>query len=325
MKPVRFIFTWLCLIAAVTAVIWGSFALKARFGHEPAEEEEAAAGEEAKPMDAEAIERLGVKLSPLAPAVWQEQISAFGRVVDPVPLVTLQNERLLAEAALKASEAEVARSRTLFGTGENISRKALEQAEALAAADRLKLQAAEQRFLLEWGPVIEAQRADLTARLLSGDTVLIRAEPAGAEVPDKQPAKARVLVPGRADPLEAEVLSAAPSVDLKSQAAAWFLTLEKPPCQLPAGLAAGVQLAGDGEEASGVLIPQEAVLYFEGEAWVFTEGEEKGHFERRQVALNHVLKGGWFTAEDFKAGDQVVTTGAASLLAEELKSQIEGD
>ena len=51
------------------------------------------------------------------------------------------------------------RARKLFEGGENIARKSLEQAEAMVTADRLKLQAAEQRFLLEWGPEIEKDRA----------------------------------------------------------------------------------------------------------------------------------------------------------------------
>ena len=326
MKFTRIIVTWLCLLAAIAAVIWGSFELKERFGHEPAEEdEEHAAAAEKKPLDAEAIERVGVELTPLAAAKWQEQTAAFGRVVDPAPLVTLQNDRLLAEAALKASEAEVERARKLFEGGENIARKVLEQAEAAVTADRLKLQAAEQRFLLEWGPEIDESRADLIAQLLSGKIVLLRAELSSAAVPDEAPEKARVLVAGHDEPLAAQVIAAAPAVDAKSQAAAWFLKMEKPKHPLPPGLSVNVEFAGDEKPEDGVLIPAKAVLHYLGEAWVFTEGEEKGHFERKQVELAHALTGGWFAAEDFKPGEKVVTTGAASLLADELKAQIEGD
>ena len=125
--------------------------------------------------------------------------------------------------------------------------------------------------------------------------------------------------------MEAAVIGVAPSVDMKSQTAAWFLKLEKPARPLPPGLSLAVAFAGDGKPEDGVLIPSSAVLHFQGAAWVFAEEGEKGHFERKQVGLEHALTGGWFAAEDFKAGDKVVTTGAASLLADELKAQIEGD
>ena len=324
MKFFRAILTWLCILAVIAAVIWGSFVLKEHFGHEP-EEEEAAAVEEKKPLDAEAIERAGVELTPLTAAKWSEQIPGFGRVADPAPLVALHYERLAAEAALKASQVEVDRARKLFEGGENIARKALEQAEALVAADRLKFQAAEQKFLLDWGPEIDKNRAELIAGILSGRTVLIRGELASAEIPDEAPATARVMIPGHGEPVEAAVIGAAPAVDVKSQTAAWFLKLEKPARPLPPGLSLAVEFAGGGKEEAGVLIPAKAVLHFQGGAWVFSEGAEKGHFERRQVELEHALAGGWFAAQDFKPGDKVVTSGAASLLADELKAQIEGD
>jgi hypothetical protein len=155
--------------------------------------------------------------------------------------------------------------------------------------------------------------------------VLIRAEPTSSAGPDEKPATARITVPGHSDPLDATVLAPAPAVDTKSQAAAWFLKLEKPAHSLPPGLSVGVELVTGEKDEPGVLIPAKAVLHFQGAAWVFIPGEEKGHFERKLVSLEHALKGGWFAAEEFKPGDKVVTTGAASLLAEELKSQIEGD
>ena len=324
MKPVRVIITWLCILAVIAAVIWGSFELKERNGHEPEEEEEAAA-EEAKPLDAEALKRAGVELTPLAAAKWREQIPGFGRVVDPATLVALQNERLVAEAALKASEAEVARARKLFDGGENIALKAVEQAEAVVAADRLKLQAAEQKFLLEWGPEIDKGRDELIEAVLSGKMVLIRAELATAAVPVMSIPKVRVRLSGHDEPLGATAIGPAPTVDAKSQTAAWFVLMGKSDYQLFPGMSVDVEFSGDEKEEDGVLIPAKAVLHFQGEAWVFAEGEEKGHFERKQVELEHALSGGWFAAEDFKAGEKVVTTGAASLLADELKAQIEGD
>jgi multidrug efflux pump subunit AcrA (membrane-fusion protein) len=323
MRSVRAVLFWLCFLAVIAAVVWGSFMMKEHFGHEP-EEEEHAEAEKPSALDDEAIERMGLEVTPLAAASWKERTEGFGRVVDPSPLAALSSERHAAEAAVRASEAEVERSRKLV-TSENVARKALEQAELTAAADHIKLQAARQRFLLEWGPAIEKDSDTLIEELLSGKTILIRAEPASAALPDKPPSAAHVTVPGHSEPIAAAVLAPAPLVDAKSQSLAWFLKLEKPAFALPPGLSLAVDFEEDGKEESGVLIPAKAVLYFQGTAWVFVPGEEKGHFERKPVSLEHPLKGGWFAAEEFKPGDKVVTAGAASLLAEELKSQIEGD
>jgi len=217
------------------------------------------------------------------------------------------------------------RSRKLFENGENIARKALDLAEAQAASDRLKLRAAEQRFLLEWGPVIDRDRVALIDGLLAGKTVLVRAELTAMAQPETPPATASVTVPGSNEPLAATVLSAAPRVDAKSQTAAWFLTLPTPRQPLPSVLAWDVGPAAAGEAETGVLIPAVAVVLFEGQAWIFGEGDEPGRFERKAVELTRALPGGWFAARDFKPGDRIVTAGAASLLADELKAQIEGD
>jgi membrane fusion protein, multidrug efflux system len=324
MRSVRVILAWAFLIAVIAAVIWGSFELKERYGHEPEDEEEHTGKEKAEGLDDEAIERLGLELTPLAAASLRENTPAFGRVVDPSPLVALANDRRGAEAALRASEAEVTRSRTLAAS-ENIARKALEQAEAMVAADRVKLQMIEQRFLLEWGPAIDKDRDALIEALLSGKTVLIRAEAASSTIPDTSPAAAHVIIPGHVEPLDAAVLAPAPTVDAKSQAVAWFLKLDKPARPLPPGFSVRVEFLTEGKQETGVLIPAKAVLHFQGAAWVFVAGEEKGHFDRKPVSLEHGLTGGWFAGKEFKPGDKVVTTGAASLLAEELKSQIEGD
>ncbi len=325
MRSFRVLLTWVCLLAVIAAVVGGSFMLKEKYSPHAEEEEHAESGKHGGGLDAEAMEKAGVELTPLEAASWKERIHAYGRVVDPSPLVTLDNERRAAEAALQASEAEVERSRDLFAKGGNIARRAVEQAEAQVAADRLKLRATEQRFLLEWGPVIERDREALIAQLLSGEAVLIRAESASSMLPGKPSTTAEVLIPGQAEPREAAVLASAPLVDMKSQAVAWFLKLEKPPVPLPPGLSVDVGLGAGGNEESGVLVPAKAVLHFQGAAWVFVPGEEAGHFERRGISLEHAMKGGWFEAGEFKAGDKVVTAGAASLLAEELKSQIEGD
>jgi hypothetical protein len=67
-------------------------------------------------------------------------------------------------------------------------------------------------------------------------------------------------------------------------------------------------------------VPREALVRFEGGAWVYVQtGEET--FRRSLVTLDVPLENGWFIQGTLKPGDQVVITGAQQLLSEELKSR----
>ncbi|MBI3882622.1 MAG: hypothetical protein HY301_21490 [Verrucomicrobia bacterium] len=93
--------------------------------------------------------------------------------------------------------------------------------------------------------------------------------------------------------------------------------LEKNP--LPPGAAIVAWLTKKGEPENGVLVPREAVVRFNGLAWAYVKTGD-GTFTRREVESEQLVEGGWFTTHNFKAGDEVVTTGAQQLLSEELKT-----
>ena len=83
-----------------------------------------------------------------------------------------------------------------------------------------------------------------------------------------------------------------------------------------------LKLAGDAQ--TGVLVPRNAVVRFNGAAWIYLQtGEE--NFSRVEVALGSPLTDGWFVRAGLKSQDKVVIVGAQQLLSEELKGQIGGD
>jgi hypothetical protein len=77
-----------------------------------------------------------------------------------------------------------------------------------------------------------------------------------------------------------------------------------------------------GELQSGVVVPREALVRFNGTTWVYLQTGD-GTFQRTMVALEQPVAEGWFVGHGLGAGQKVVTVGAQELLSEELKGSAE--
>ncbi len=254
---------------------------------------------------------------------------AFGRVLDPTPIVTLDGELAAAEAAFTASRAQYERSQELFKSGENLARKTFEAAEAQFRADQIKVDGLRRSALLGWGAVFSAldaaARREFVERLVRGDSALIRVDILPGDALAEQPKRARVLVLGReAQPVETQHLTPAADVDAKTQAQGFILRVDAPPFPLRPGMALTAWLELPQPARAGFAVPRSAVLRHDGRAWVYVQEEEE-KFVRKPVTLDTPLDGdkGWFIAESggIKADDLLVITGAQALLSEELKAQ----
>jgi multidrug efflux pump subunit AcrA (membrane-fusion protein) len=80
-------------------------------------------------------------------------------------------------------------------------------------------------------------------------------------------------------------------------------------------------LLSDGEEVEGVLVPDAAVVQWEGLAWAYLR-RGPGEFARVRVATGRPAKGGWIVGEPLEPGDTVVVTGVQELLSEEFRAQV---
>ena len=73
-----------------------------------------------------------------------------------------------------------------------------------------------------------------------------------------------------------------------------------------------------------LVIPRSAVVQQDGRTWAYVQtGDDR--FERRAVPLDQPSGNGYVVTRGFAAGDKIVTTGAQTLLSEELKSSNEAD
>jgi hypothetical protein len=79
---------------------------------------------------------------------------------------------------------------------------------------------------------------------------------------------------------------------------------------------------GQGGSASeGVLVPDPAVVQWEGLAWAYRQ-RAPGRFERARVTTSRPAPGGWIAGPPFAPGDSVVVRGAEELLSEEFRARV---
>ncbi|MEP6687967.1 MAG: HlyD family efflux transporter periplasmic adaptor subunit, partial [Gemmatimonadales bacterium] len=79
--------------------------------------------------------------------------------------------------------------------------------------------------------------------------------------------------------------------------------------------------AASAADRAHVLVPDSAVVQWEGLAWTYRR-RAPGRFERIRVATDRPVPGGWLTGPPLAAGDSVVLHGAEELLSEEFRARV---
>lgn len=267
-------------------------------------------------IDAATQRRLGVVTTPLVAARRTAAVSGFARVIDAVPLASLDADIAAAAAALAASQAEATRTRALNAADQTVSRKASEAAGAQARADAAKLALLRRRVALEWGPSMaalsDARRARLIGDIAAGRAALLRIDAAGVA-----PGQGVIdLDLGAAGRTRATVLGPARTADVRLQSAGVLALVSGPVAmRLGAGAVYPARIP-QGTGGDGVVIPRAALLRTAGQTFAYVR-RDAGSFERRAVQGGVSDPAGLFAAAGFRAGQAVVTAGASQLFAAE--------
>ena len=259
----------------------------------------------------------GFVLAKPAAATLTPEVSAYGRVLDPAPFITLAADLEVAEAALVASAKAAARARDLFAAGGNASRQNLEAAEAAEARDRALVAAARARLVVGFGRTASAPAPFAAWRkgLEEGRAIARLDVPAGETVGDHPPT-ARVGPALGGELADAAILGDAPTADPQVQGRSFLVLLgERSP---PVGAALRATLPGAGAASAALVVPRRAIVYHQGSAWLFVLGEEDT-FERKVVTVGRSL-GDTVVVAGIEETDQVLTTGAGQLLSAELQA-----
>ena len=267
----------------------------------------------------------GIATAVLAPVARRIEIEAYGVVLNPEPLATLDRDLAGARAALQASRAQYERTRQLYAEQKNASLRDLQSAQASYLADRSRCQMLEQQLRNDWGNAIAAMSAQARLRLV--DALIDRrqalarlAAPLGAPLEASGPATLFLL--GYEDqPLLARAVYGAPSVARGMQGQTLLVLLEVGRVPIPPGTALSARLpAASGALVHGVMVTRSAIVRYAGRTWLY-QALDGGRFTRRPITAAQVTEQGYFVT-DLAPGTRIVVRGAQTLLSAELKNQI---
>jgi hypothetical protein len=273
--------------------------------------------------------KAGLETETLKASTRPAELTAYGAILDPAPLITLNAQINSARAALKASQAEFERTNILHTRGQNLSLKDLQTAESKFRADEAQFDQLNQQLADEWGQNIGTMMPDKRGQLLSAlvrrTLALVRVSVPPGQSLSTRPSEARIAVLGfENEPLTTRRVSLAPSVDPTLQGQSFLLEVEAQRFPLRPGVAVTSQLEVPAPPQTGVVLPESAVVRTEDRTWVYVQSAPM-RFERRPAALTQSTLRGWFVTIGLSTGDRVVVTGAQALLSRELQSQVQAE
>jgi hypothetical protein len=288
-------------------------------------------------LSEKAQEASGIRILLLQEISFTPKIQALGRVLDLTPLLEVRTRFQAASgkvrearAALTASRKEYNRARELYGLNRNVSEKTLQTAQAAWRTDQARLAAAvatrgdiRDEVRLRWGePLADwslgGKFEEAFSGLLSARQVLIEITPIQKNGLQAM-AREVDIGPGEssAETVKARFLSPSPRVDPYLQGRSYFFLA--PGSRFAAGMRVVAYIPLPDRTATGVIVPEDALIWYAGRAWAYIRTEPE-RFVRRPVATDTRAPGGWFVTDPEFAGAQVVVAGGQLLFSDEFLS-----
>jgi biotin carboxyl carrier protein len=268
-------------------------------------------------------------------------------------LTTAKSDLIAGTAAVSAARSAYERTKVLNADNKNVSDQVLQDAAARLQAEEARYRAANQtvqqiqaslqsadpagsrQLVVErGGEVVEliAQPGESIEpgapilRVAKLNQLLARIDiPVGEHVPASVTTAKIVPVGFESQPIVARriavALASGSAVPGQAQGEAFLFRLDNITFGLRPGVAVTAYIDSVGPLQEGVIIPQSAVVRFQGSGFAYVQ-TASNEFLRKQVSLDSPTGGGYFTTRNFQPGDRVVVVGAESLLSEEFKAQI---
>jgi hypothetical protein len=285
-------------------------------------------------LTSEEVEKLGVATEPAETADYAAEIVGYGVVIPHDTVATAVAELATAKAAQEQSRAVAARVRRLTGTPGAMSAEVVESADRQVATDAAALALAEHRLssVLGGGPSgagAGAAGGSTLQDLASGKLKLVRATfPLGA-LKGASPASMRAA---RLDASSPDGVQTSPGWSLRqvwnapadaSLPGRSFFALLKDG-DVSEGERLLVWAPGTGPRVHGVTVPAAALVISSGRYWCYVE-QKPGVYARREVATDRPIGAAYVVTQNIAAGDKIVTSAAALLLAREMNPSTEAD
>jgi hypothetical protein len=286
-------------------------------------------------LDAAMQSRNGIETRSLAVTTERQQLRANAVVLSVQSLTELRSNYLSAtaqvdkaKAALGVSQPAYERLKQLYEDNQNAAAKAVQEAEGTWHSDEASFRAASAALQLNealahqtWGEVVSkwlVEGSPAFDRILTQKDLLLQvsflpflagAPPGTASI---QSASGKIQ--------SAQFVSAYPSVDSRVQSPS-FLYVTLATSDLIPGMTL-VVLLPTGPLTRGVVMPGNAIVWWQGKAWAFVQ-IAPDRFARRVVPAETPVPNGWFVSTGFAPGEKIVVRGAQQLLSEEFRSQIQ--
>ena len=288
-------------------------------GHLAADEDDAApaktgAAASTPALNHEQQQAAGIRVAHPVNAAVPQRIEALGLVLDASTLIAEEGELSAAEAAQRASVAEVERLHALYEGG-SASLKALQAAQADYTRAKAQQALAASRLALHWGPLAAlppVPRANLIEAAGAGRSLLVRGDLPGRHSLGELPPKALLDVDGVE--VAGRVLGVLPQAG-EVQSAGVLVEVAHAPAGFGPGARVPMILVSG--ERKGVLLPRDAVLFDENGAYVYKQlpqikGEESRRFLPTKVTLLTPSGAGWLVS-GVDDDDDIVVQGAGVL------------
>ncbi len=138
----------------------------------------------------------------------------------------------------------------------------------------------------------------------------------------ERPRPAILLAPGaRSSHVTARLIGPAAEADPLTRRPAYLYRADRAWPGAAPGSPVGALVSTGGEAIAGVLVPDRAVVQWEGLAWAY-RARGDGRFERRPVPVDRPVPNGWVVTGGLAPGDTIVVTGAQELLSEEFRAGV---
>jgi hypothetical protein len=287
-------------------------------------------------VDRETQERSGIETQALTAVPYQEQVRAYGMVVDVARLTALSNSYVNAKTHVQTAQAKLAmskpafeRAQSLYKDQQAVSQAQVQSAEAAFVTDQASLAAAEAqvRTLVatayqEWGAVLGkslVEESQMIARLIERQDFLLQIT-LPPEVSMRMPPAEATIQSGKDTQATINFVSPATRVDPKIQGLSFFYTASAQSGVLP-GMNVLAKLP-TGKTVEGVAVPADAIVWWQDRAWVYRRAGPDT-FVRQEIATDLPAESGGYIVKNIPPDAEIVISGAQLLLSEEFRAQIQ--
>jgi hypothetical protein len=292
-------------------------------------------------LDDEAEAYAGIETQTLTETLFFPEVKAQATVVDVGELLAIRADFNQARAALNVAKVaessakqEFVRLKKLSQGAGSVATKNVNYAEARWREEKAKLQGLQ--FQLKdvkdqarqtWGETVSAwviaSNSKQLERLISQQDSLLLVSLSAKQTLPENVSIIRISRDGqRQDARKAYFISPAMSSEQLIQGETYYFRTAMG--KLRSGMRVDVWMSKTTDALTGIFIPDEALVWYAGQAWTYIE-LEKGKYQRRSLKGSINSEGGIFLQQGIEKGDLLVLTGSQMLLSEEFRWQIQDE